>query len=888
MTILPIPTQLKVNGKACPLSMDKNALSFSWQLPLGMMQRAYRLTFAHTETDIEQEIYLWDTGWVASNQSTAITVEGLADKLEHDKAYVWQVAYIADAPSAVSWASAPASFTTAPILTHTHGIWSAPQEKQLDRFMFARHEFSFSQDVFDRMTRAILTVTAASPEEARQYVYLAYVNGECVGVGPTRLGKKTEGGLVLYYQSYDVTSLLSAGANCLSAICYALTEQAFWCQLTIFDQSGNSTVLCNSHRDSALWRTLRGDQVFHPDHSIGTHYYVAHANNIDGARYPFGFSEAGFDDRDWSVPYDCGDLGARMQLLPCPSAVMNRYVAPQSDISVRKTPDGDYIIDIGKEIIGGLGLHISDCPDMSLTVMYGEEMLDPDHVKFEMRTGNVYRETWHVTENMPYVENISMMTYRYVQISGCSAELTADMVYPISLRCEFDDNASDFEASEPLLEEIYSLMKHTVKVTTQDLYVDAQSRERMAYEGDLMINQLAAYAFGGELSVSRFTVEYLITHRTWPAEYPLFTVMGAWLDYMESGDGSLIVAYYPTMRDMVTKYLPDEVGLVRHTTSAMSTVDGILVDWPLSERDGYDMGMTYNTVFNACLVGAYGALSCMARLTGNPQDERAFGDIRDGLVARMIELLYDKTTGAFFDGCDEYGHPSAHTAQHATAFALAFDVYQDGDMSRRMAEFLRSTERIRMSVYGAFFLLSGLYRSGHGNLANELLLSEDISEGAHTWAAMIRSVGATVTTEAWHATGKPNMTHAHPWSAAPAHLIKSGIFGIVPTSPAYDTFDIRVQASEITHASISLPTVKGDISVEFWQIPNGMDTTLAIPANTTATLYLPACEDTVIMLDGVSLSPDKYIQADGYISLTLTSGRYEVTVGLPENKPLVD
>ena len=57
-------------------------------------------------------------------------------------------------------------------------------------------------------------------------------------------------------------------------------------------------------------------------------------------------------------------------------------------------------------------------------------------------------------------------------------------------------------------------------------------------------------------------------------------------------------------------------------------------------------------------------------------------------------------------------------------------------MAGRMAAFLASQGDIRMSVYGAFFLLEGLYQAGAGEAANRLLLNDDCSEGARTWAYM--------------------------------------------------------------------------------------------------------------------------------------------------------
>ena len=143
-----------------------------------------------------------------------------------------------------------------------------------------------------------------------------------------------------------------------------------------------------------------------------------------------------------------------------------------------------------------------------------------------------------------------------------------------------------------------------------------------------------------------------------------------------------------------------------------------------------------------------------------------------------------------------------------------------------------------MSVYGSYFLLDGLYKSGHGKIANRLMLSEDASEGARTWAYMLDTLGATVTTEAWNRTNKPNMTYSHPWGAAPAHMIATGIFGITPTSPGYATFDIRPILPEgLTQATYTLSTVRGKITVGFDAKASVYHIT--VPFNTTATLHLP-------------------------------------------------
>jgi len=178
-------------------------------------------------------------------------------------------------------------------------------------------------------------------------------------------------------------------------------------------------------------------------------------------------------------------------------------------------------------------------------------------------------------------------------------------------------------------------------------------------------------------------------------------------------------------------------------------------------------------------------------------------------------------------------------------------------------------------VYGAFFLFKGLYESGNGALANRLLLDEDDSEGARTWAYMLYTLGATITAEAWNSTTKNNMTMSHPWGATPAYAIMSGIFGIRPTSAGYETFDVRLQTEGVGKASLTVPTIKGDITVSFDSTGASYKATVTVPANTQATVYLPADKGSVLTVNGETVQAS---YKDGFISVTVGSGEWNFEV----------
>lgn len=828
----PVPTHLQTGLSPYQTVFGIKDLCFSWSFPVFGYQTAYRLTVRLGS--VGDTVY--DSDWVQNSRNTAVIPAGLANELLPNHLYSWQVAlrYTTDeSPSPLqSPFSTPAFFVTAPFVEEARGLWAGD-----DDFAFLRQEFTLSEEQMKETSRAILTVTAASPEPARQYVYHAYINGQSVGLGPSRTDRDTEGREILYYQSFDITKQLRVGDNCLGAICYTASGKSFFSRLTLYRHDGTPTVICDTDKPT-YWQALPGNQIFRPDHSIGTHYFKAYACNVDGTRYPHGFADTNFDASSWERATVHPDWAENYCLLPSITANVTVYPAPAESVSVTVTDTGTYLIDLGQEIVGGFSLTLPPSPPDEITLAYGEELTPDGHVLAPMRTGNHYREHWKLSPEGKPLSTLSLMTYRYVEITNSPVLITPDMAKGIEFRTAFDESNASLACNHPLLSRIWALVKHTVKVTTQDLYVDSQSRERTAYEGDLLINQMAAYACGGDLSTGRFTARYLCTHRTWPAEYPLFVIISAWEDYMTTGDISFLADFAPVLERMtLTDYLHRDVGLIVSPCTQSSQMDAVLVDWPMSERDGYDMDAPYNTVFNALNVRAYQTLSHIFAALGSIDKAHAYADLARSIKQAMISRLYHPAEGGFFDGCSK-DNRSKHKSQHATAFCLSCGIYDSASMAEHMASFLAVQGEIRMSVYGSYFLLDGLYKSGHGKIANRLMLSEDASEGARTWAYMLDTLSATVTTEAWNRTNKPNMTYSHPWGAAPAHMIATGIFGITPTSPGYATFDIRPILPEgLTQATYTLSTVRGKITVGFDAKASVYHIT--VPFNTTAALHLP-------------------------------------------------
>ena len=862
------PVLTTVNLLSNPLSVLKNNLTFSYLQGKEELSGC-RFVFAKSETDLENKEYLFDSGVMNITETTGIVVEGLGETLSEDTMVVCAVQTVNEKGEASEF-SKPFTFFTAKEDWNPKSVWVEDQNGESPDFCLLRKEFSLAKVPY----KALLQLTARSPEKARQYIYHAGCNGEDIGLGPTRYHNRGEN-TVLYFDTLDITASLKEGANCVYAKCYTPEDHRFAARLVTFDELGNKTVL---FEDATEFEGLDGTALYRPQGSIGTNYFPASPDNINGEVWPYGWNEPLYQG-DF-VPVSAKEnMGDDMVLRPYPAPAVGFY--KKSAALVEITEEGNAIVDLGKEIIGGIELNVECDAPCDITLTYGEELNEDGSVRYKMRTTNVYEEYWRLKAGENLLSSLGMKTFRYVEIQGLSRDITTENISGVAYRTGFDEKQSYFTSSSELLNEIYDLCKYTIEATNQNLYVDSQSRERCAYEGDVVINMLTAAGVQDCNALARFSVEYLLTHRTWPAEYGLFRIVMSRLDYDTTGDIAMVKRNYKLLKTCLYQNLfNEEIGLYGSALMSGHGWDAVLVDWPMTERDDYDYTNSfYNTVFNCINLKALNDLGYLAQALGEKADAARYGQMADALRKTMVAKLYNSEKGAFVDGLTEEGSPVEHTSQHATAYALFAGVFADDEMKDKMASFLKEQGAIRMSVYGAFFLLEGLYRAGAGEYANSLLLSDDVSEGARTWAYMLDKLNATITTEAWNPVNKSNMTWSHPWGSAAGAEIVRGLFGIRPLVAGFRSFVVDLQPAGLRYAAIQVPTVKGAITVSFDATTKdeSLLVNLTVPMGTDAVVMLPAKENESIWDGEQELESTKTRAKDKRV-VVLKSGTYTLQV----------
>ena len=123
--------------------------------------------------------------------------------------------------------------------------------------------------------------------------------------------------------------------------------------------------------------------------------------------------------------------------------------------------------------------------------------------------------------------------------------------------------------------------------------------------------------------------------------------------------------------------------------------------------------------------------------------------MRTTAIAALNSKLSNASTGLYQDG-----QTSTHSSLHANAFPLAFGSVPAHRQACVVA-FVKS-RGMACSVYGAQYLLEGLYQANQPDLALALLTSTT----DRSWDNVIE-VGSKMTLEAWDAKYKPNLDWNH-------------------------------------------------------------------------------------------------------------------------------
>lgn len=495
---------------------------------------------------------------------------------------------------------------------------------------------------------------------------------------------------------------------------------------------------------------------------------------------------------------------------------------------------GSLQLDLGKTWFAAVDIAgTAETKGTVLSVRMGERLgvdglLDPEpygSVRFHETSVTLGDGSTHVplrdldARGMP--ERITVMPLRYIEIKGWPLELAPIAIKVTAYISEHyaQIGSVHFTGADALssdLNRLFELGRHTMVATSfMDLFVDGD-RERLAYQADALINQRGWYAITGDTRVARHTLEKLFSEPTWPSEWMSQTILLAWEMYEGDGDIDYLRRIYDRLDIFTLADFIDETGLINtHDTQraekfvAAVNADYLedIVDWPPMERDGYEM-VTHNTVVNAFSHAALVRMGRIAEVLGKSGDAERYRVKAASLHTAMLVHLTDPTTGLYVDG-----KGSTHTAAHALFVPLALGLVPrervGATLDALRARIAAYNGGVPASVYGAQFLLDGLFDASANDIAVALMLNRT----DRGWMHMLDTYDSTITHEAWDLKYKDNLDWNHAWGAAFFNVMFRKMVGFEIVEPGWARWTIAPAWGVDLPISATLASPSGPVAV---------------------------------------------------------------------------
>jgi arylsulfatase A-like enzyme len=525
--------------------------------------------------------------------------------------------------------------------------------------------------------------------------------------------------------------------------------------------------------------------------------------------------------------------------------------------------------------------NLNRTPPVKSNIRYQEIKVDvkPEKTKYQIEINPVPDKRMKgPSKAIPLPEGFPVLQpFRYAEVEGAKTTLKAEDFEQLRYTSYWDDNASSFSSNNDILNQVWDFCKYSIKATTfAGLYVDGD-RERIPYEADAYLNQLSHYTTDREFAMARRTIEYFMEHPTWPTEWQQHVALLIYADYMYTGNTELIERYYEALKHKTLYELSNEDGLITSTKVTEEFMYKLgfkpgykkpltdIVDWPSKnfagsktkgERDGF-VFKPYSTVINSFFYENMKIMAEFATLLGKTEEALDF-EYRAAKAKKAVnEQMFDKERGVYVDGIG-----TDHASLHANMMPLAFGLVPEEHFNS-VVDYVKS-RGMACSVYGAQFLMDGLYNAGEADYALDLLASK----AKRSWYNMIR-VGSTISLEAWDYEYKINLDWNHAWGAVPANVIPRGLWGIKPKTPGFGVATIKPQMSKLKSSEIEVPTVRGTIKGKYTYNGARLQTyEIEIPGNMVAEFSLNGLDGKDLIHNGekvpsafesIRLSPGKHI-----------------------------
>lgn len=811
----------------------------------GQKQTAFQVLVASTPGLLDKDQGdLWDSGKVASDQS--ILLEYAGKPLGSRQLCYWKVRIWDQDGKPTGW-STPAHWSMGLLKpSDWQAKWiTLPDPKRLAH-PWLRRTFELKEGV----ERAVIYINTAS-------YYELHINGKKVGPyvlepGITQVNKR------FIVNAYDVTSCLVKGTNTI-----AIWMGPGWhqprngntynapilrAQLSVVTPSGLMEIgsdstwkmkeSCISQIGGWCWNDFGGER-------------------FDAREFVEDWDQIGLDDSQW--------VGARE--IPAPQVAHSWQVCesarlgdPVKPVEIRRLQDGKWVIDFGRPLTGWMRLkmhglkagqevqiHYADIDDNRNTRKLAF-MVNADGFQ-DFNQKDIFVSAGKGSET--FCSKFNYHSFRYAVIAGLDREPSVNDAEAMMIEPDLA-SAGSFECSNDLFNRIHETTRYTLRTQNPCLSLGSgEAREKSAYgDGGAHLSGYL-YNFKCDANLKKWIRDYSDAQRDdgwFTHTAPAFEDHGggpAWGGqaselvrrmHLYYGDKGMVDQMYEKLRkyvDFLETKTRDDV--LRSYTPTRREEDWMFIgDWArpaASAGQGFNMDKRDEREFfnNSYRVLLWQQLQEFAEGIGRTDEARRCGERLAVIRPLVHKTFYQQDKGTYL-----------YSSQSSLAMALYARIPPPELRSNIMAQLenmivIEKQGHLDTGLLGTFVLLDLLIQENRNDLI-ALIMGQTTYP---SWGYLLSEMGLKTWPETWSGWG----SHVILVTATPGSWFYDGLAGILPdpANPGFRHFMLRpgiVRSVEWVKCSYQSPY--GRIVSNWKRAGAGLTMEVTIPANTTATVYVPA------------------------------------------------
>lgn len=862
-------THLTCDYRSNPLGVDRPYPSLSWQLvspQKNVLQTAYRILVADDASLLaKNEGNVWDSKKIKSAASIQVKYEG--KELQSAKKYFWKLMVWDNKGNQSAWSSINSwqmgllkradwqqakwiGYENIPdsgiIIPALHGNGKKAWGRRPDVLPLLRKSFSINK----KIKQATAFISGLGHFEM-------YINGTKTGnnfldPGWTNYTKQA------LYVSFDITKQLTTGNNAIGVILgngfyyipgerYRKLTGAFGypkmiCRLLIEYSDGTTQNIISNEN----WKTAASPIIFSS---------IYGGEDYDATREQTGWNKASFNDAGWKNAVLVNGHPLQSQTAE-PLKIMQVF----TPVRQTKIKEGVWVYDCGQNMSGIPQITVEGKRGDTIKIIPAE-LINEDGTVNQKASGSPHyylyilkgtgKETWQ--------PGFTYYGYRYLQVEKATALKTPgnQLPYIVSIKGLHTGNAAkrvgDFTSSNKLFNKTDKLIDWAIKSNMASVFTDCPHREKLGWlEQSHLMGASIKYEY--EIaSLCRKVIKDMMQSQTpeglIPEIAPEFVkfdepfrdspewgsaaIILPWYVYHWYGDQTILEEAYPMMQ----RY----IGYLKTKANNHILTQG-LGDWydlgP--DRPGFSQLTTKGITATAIYYYDLTILSRVASLLDKKSEANDFETLAGQVKKSFNDLFFNDTT-------KQYGTGS----QTSNAIVVYMGLVNEKDKAAVIDNIVKDVRSHNNSLtagdIGYRYLLKVLGEAGRSDVIYDMNNRSDVPGYGYQLAK-----GATALTESWQAL--PNVSNNHLMLGHIMEWFYEGLAGISQeqNSVGYKSIVIRPQlVGDVTYAGATYQSPYGTIKSYWKKTGNHFQLNITVPANTTASIFLPGSKLPVKVGSGI-------------------------------------